>query len=448
MMSIEDSFKHKVSDFIHSHKLMSLDSKYLVAISGGADSVALMRVLKTLGYSFEVAHCNFHLRGEESDRDESFCRDICKELGLEIHVAHFATREYAEAHKMSIEMAARFLRYDYFDKLCGDIGASSIVIAHHKDDSAETILMNIIRGTGLHGLLGISPVRDNIIRPLLCVSRIEIEDYLQAIHQDNITDSSNLLNDAVRNKIRLDIIPVIRQINPSFSDTIVNMASRLRMVSDIFDTHMAQCIDELRCNYPNDYGIKAFSIDKISDEYTLYYLLADYGFSSGSIDSIYTQMSNCQTGKMFHSSTHTLLIDRGKLLIQEERAPFHPLKLPIDGHYIIDNSKRLHVETLSFNSDDEIEKAPYVAQIDADKVKMPLTIRNIQPGDKFSPLGMKGKKLVNDFLSDMKINLLEKRQQLIVADANGNIVWVVGKRIDHHFRITKSTKKVIRLRYV
>ena len=217
----------KIAHFIEQHKLLSKDKKYIVALSGGADSVCLLLVLQRLGYDVEAAHCNFKLRGEESDRDEQFCVELCKKNDIEIHLAHFDTNFYAISHKISIEMAARELRYSYFENLRRDIGADAVCVAHHQNDCAETVILNLVRGTGIQGLAGIQPKRDNIVRPLLCVSRDEIEGFLADEGQDFITDSTNLDDLYVRNKIRLNIIPMMEKINPAAVQNIVKTAIRL-----------------------------------------------------------------------------------------------------------------------------------------------------------------------------------------------------------------------------
>ena len=218
---------NKVKQFIAEKHLLKADRLYLVALSGGADSVALLLVLKELGYSIEAVHCNFHLRGEESLRDEQYCKDLCEREDIPLHIAHFDTKEYADLHKISIEMAARDLRYKYFFQLKDDLQAATICVGHHKEDSVETILINLLRGTGLSGMMGISPDANSIIRPLLSVSRQEIEQYLEERKVSYVTDSTNMIDDVVRNKIRLNIIPLLQEINPSVNDAILTTAQHL-----------------------------------------------------------------------------------------------------------------------------------------------------------------------------------------------------------------------------
>ncbi len=220
-MPQKNDFLTKVITFSDAHQLLEHQGKYLVALSGGADSVALLIAMHELGFNVEGIHCNFHLRGEESDRDENFCQSLCERLGIRLHIAHFATKEYAESHKISIEMAARFLRYDYFEKLRKDVGAADIAVAHHRDDSVETVILNLIRGTGIHGLTGIVPRRGHIVRPLLAVGREEIEAFLASRQQPYITDSSNLTDDVMRNKIRHHIVPAMLEASPSATDAIL-----------------------------------------------------------------------------------------------------------------------------------------------------------------------------------------------------------------------------------
>ena len=228
-------FKQRIQRYIEDQGLLHSYNKVLVALSGGADSVALLRVLHCLGYSCECMHCNFHLRNAESDRDEEFVRDLCQKLDVRLHVKHFDTCAYAGNKGISIEMAARELRYSWFEEMRSSIGVDAIAVAHHRDDSVETLLLNLIRGTGINGLKGISPKNGFIIRPLLQESRQSIESYLQGIHQDFVTDSTNLQDEYIRNKIRLNILPLMNEINPSVAQTIFETSQRLTEVANIYN---------------------------------------------------------------------------------------------------------------------------------------------------------------------------------------------------------------------
>ena len=231
-------FLEKIDKYIHRNNLLHPEDLYIVALSGGADSVALLLVLKQLGYKVEAAHCNFNLRGEESIRDEQFCVSLCEKQNVPLHRIHFDTKAYAALHKVSIEMAARELRYQYFENLRKDICAKGICVAHHEDDNVETILLHIIRGTGLKGLTGIAPKNGNIIRPLLCITRSDIIAYLESVQQNYVVDSTNLVDDVKRNKIRLNLLPMLEEMNPSVKSNIASMARYLAEAEKITNMSM------------------------------------------------------------------------------------------------------------------------------------------------------------------------------------------------------------------
>ena len=440
-----ESFLSKVSDFISRHNLLARDGKYLLALSGGADSVALLLAAKRLGYQLEAIHCNFHLRGEESDRDENFCKQFCEEQGVSLHLAHFDTRFFAETHKVSIEMAARQLRYDYFERLRNDIGAQGILVAHHLDDSVETVLMNLIRGTGLHGLTGISPKKGLIIRPLLCLTRQEIERFLEAENQKYVTDSSNLIADVTRNKIRLEVLPLLRTINPSVSESIASTANRISQAATLFDEALTQKIKSAVISFESPDQI-VVDVKKIDSEYVLFQLLSPYHFSPAQIEDIYRHL-DADTGTLFASETHELLFDRGRMIIQKKEALFNPLRMPVTGNYVLSDGGRITIEERVVDGDFQVSREPNRVCLDAQQLTFPLTLRTFQEGDRFQPLGMKGSRLVSDFLTDRKYSLFQKRRQLVLEDATGRIVWIVGLRPDHRVRITPATRRALIVRY-
>ncbi len=440
----EHDFLNRVKKYISEHGLLSLNGKYLVALSGGADSVSLLLTLVRLGYAVEAATCNFHLRGEESDRDEMFCVNLCNRLHVTIHRAHFDTRTYASLHKVSIEMAARELRYAYFEKLRKDIGGDGICVAHHRDDCVETVLINLLRGTGIHGLRGILPRNGNIIRPLLCVSRKEIEDYLCYSNQDYVIDSSNLVDDVVRNKIRLDLLPILEKINPAVRKNIYSTSQNIAESAIVFDAAIQQSVANISLN-----GKEEISIEKLlqqpSPVCTLFCIVQEYGFSSPQCLQIIHHM-NASSGRIWSSPTHDLLIDRGRILISPKYAPtFTPMRIPEVGIYNIGSKLKLSFvnETMTVNF--PIDPSKQVACLDADTVCWPLTVRPIMRGDRFVPFGMRGSKLVSDYLTDRKCSLFEKRSKFVVEDAKKQIVWIVGERIDNRCRIVASTQTVLRI---
>lgn len=440
-------FLQKLSKFIASHKLMECSGKYLVALSGGADSVALSLALRELGFDVVAAHCNFHLRGDESDRDEMFCRRFCERNGIKLHVTHFDTEGFAKLRKISIEMAARHLRYAYFKQLAEDIGASAVCVAHHQDDSVETVLLNLIRGTGIHGLTGIKPKNGGIVRPLLCVTRNEIETVLAEVGQDFVTDSTNLVDDVVRNKIRLDILPLMKEINPSVSDSIAKTASRVADVADALDDvvgGVASVLVEEKAK-----GVVVIHADRLmtgpAPEYVLFRLLKGYSFVPSQIEQIYASVST-GSGRVFVSSTHRLLIDRDCIVVEPlAESGRRPMLVPECGVYVYDDSMKLRFERVERDSGFKVSADKCFCFADASVVKFPLTVRTVEVGDRFVPFGMKGSKLVSDYLTDRKFNLFDKQRQLVVADAHGRIVWLVNQRPDERYRITDTTDTVLKI---
>lgn len=425
---------NKVKEFISSHSLLQSEGRYLIALSGGADSVALLLVLRELGYSVEAMHCNFNLRGEESLRDEQFCVSLCSRLGVTLHRIHFDTREYASLHKVSIEMAARELRYAYFNQLRQDLGADGICVAHHRDDSVETVLLNLVRGTGLRGLRGIQPLHDGIIRPLLAVSRQEIETYLLEKGQDYVTDSTNLETDFQRNRIRLQVLPLLRELNPAVSENIfaaTELFSDAQMIiDDVVDQHRSDVLDVQK-------------LDTLTaPRYLLYEVMKDYGFTSEQVSQMYRQR-HAESGREYLSPTHACILDRGRFVIEERKEEKKiEMRLPETGTYVYDDNSKLCIEKKLY-SEDVISKEPSVATLDAAKVTFPLTLRRAVSGDRFCPFGMKGSRLLSDYLTDKKRSVFEKRRQLVVTAADGNIVWVVGERTDDRYRVGEGTGEVL-----
>ena len=416
----------KVKEFIEKEDLFSKQDKILVALSGGADSVALTRILITLGYHCEAAHCNFELRGEESDRDEDFVRNFCRSLNIKCHSIHFETRRYAAQQSISIEMAARELRYNWFSKICEESDCQVVAVAHHKDDSVETMLLNLIRGTGINGLLGIRPKNGNVVRPLLCASRQEVVAYLHRMNQTYVTDSTNLEDEYTRNKIRLNLLPLMEEINPSVKDGLVKTASYLNDISKVYQQAIKESIDRIFIT-PE----KEISIEKLMNEPApqalLFEVLFPLGFNSTQVEEVYGSL-NGQPGKRFISSQWQVVKDRELLLIEK-------VKTANDKPQII-------FEEVLFTKEFVIPKDKNTACFDANKFKGVISIRKWEKGDYFIPFGMKGKKLVSDFMTDSKFSLLKKEQQWVLS-CNDQIAWLIGERTDNRFRIDDSTQKVI-----
>ena len=417
----------KVERYINKHKLLNTSELYIVALSGGADSVALLLLLKNAGFNVHAAHCNFRLRGAESDRDEVFCVELCHRLGVELHRVHFDTREYAELHKVSIEMSARELRYKWFEQLREDIGAAGVCVAHHRDDSVETVILNMVRGTGVHGLVGIRPRNGYILRPLLCVSRDEIEGFLTSCGQKYITDSTNLEDEATRNKVRHHIIPELQQLNGKALENILRMTERMAAVEELLDAYKAQTIVR------KENGIVIRKLDVLND-YLLYELLADYGFNSAQASQICDSMRADSVGSVFSSADYDLLVDRECLLVEPHLEPMKPFVIPETGTYILDEKHKIRVESGAF----EVSKDPLVATLDASKVHFPLTVRRAEEGDWMVPFGMSGRKLLSDMMTDLKKSIFDKRKQIVVTDNQGVIIWAVGLRVSQNVAILSN----------
>ena len=438
---------NKVADFIAKHRLLSREGLHLVALSGGADSVAMLLILKELGYRIEAAHCNFHLRGEESNRDEDFVKELCRKQDIPFHVIHFDTKEYAALHQVSIEMAARELRYGYFRQLRQDIGADKVCVAHHRDDAVETLLMNLMRGSGVHGLTGIRAHHGEIVRPLLAVSRQEIEEYLHSIGQDFVTDSTNLVDDVLRNKIRLNVLPLLEKINPNVAENIGKTARFMQETEKVVEAAIRQQQEEL-IEHDAQNETETVSIETLqqlpSPELFLYEWLSKKGFNTTQVEQL-TEHLNGISGRAFETPDHTLLIDREYLILARRKAPMKSLRIPEEGRYRIDEDICIDIKSLE---NVFVSKSDDCITIDKAKVKYPLTVRPIANGDAFIPFGMTGRKLVSDFLTDKKCSLLEKRNQLVVTDCEGQILWLVGKRTDNRFRVTEQTTEVLQITLV
>ena len=451
---------NKIKRFIVSEHLLRVDALYLVALSGGADSVALLLCLKELGYRVEAVHCNFHLRGEESLRDEQFCEDLCQRENIPLHKVHFDTQAYADLHKVSIEMAARELRYRYFFQLKEALGADGVCVGHHKEDSVETILINLVRGTGLSGLMGIRPRNHDVIRPLLCVTRQEIEDYLHQHAVSFVTDSTNLIDDVVRNKIRLNVLPQLFEINPSVTDAILTTANHLSEVDAIVEDSLKEVlrkavsfINSATQVSSNSLSNEPFQLDLSvvrafpSPSYLLFYILKPLGFSSSQIAEMVSHLDG-QTGQLWYSSTHEVTHDRGVLMVlpREEAEP-RTLVIPETGRYVYDEqlSLRLTERALTPSSNVSFSKIPTIVDLDASSIRFPLTLRRVAEGDRFTPLGMRGTQLMSDFLTNLKRNRFEKRNQLVLLDATGTILWVLGLRINDHFKLIPKSTSCLRI---
>lgn len=421
----------KVAGYISREQLFGQQDRLIVALSGGADSVALLRLLLQLGYLCEAAHCNFHLRGEESDRDEAFVGELCNRLGVALHIRHFDTAQEAARLHISVEMAARQLRYDWFHTLLHERNADAIAVAHHRDDSAETLLLNLIRGAGLNGLTGIRPKNGCIVRPLLCLDRREILDYLRHIRQPYVTDSTNLQDQYVRNKIRLDLLPLMETVNPSVRETLAQTADRLEDALLIYKEAVEAA--KLRISTPQGIRIDAL-LKETAPRTILFELIHPLGFNTAQTDDIFTALT-ALPGRVFRSTDYRLVKDRDMLLIS-------PCNQPADAAHTLQPPFKLYMERQPYTPAFVIPRNSDTACLDAGKLTAPLQLRLWQHGDVFVPFGMTGKKKVSDYLTDRKFSLLQKEQQWVLC-CGTQIAWLVGERIDNRFRIDENTREIV-----
>lgn len=426
-------FKQRVQRFIEEKHLFSRQDKILIALSGGADSVALLRVLHSLGYECVCAHCNFHLRGEESNRDEAFVTELCKDLNTNLHIAHFDTQAYARKKHISIEMAARELRYTWFNSLREELGVKAVAVAHHRDDSVETLLLNLIRGTGINGLKGIDCKNGYIVRPLLQENRKSIEKYLKVVKQDFVTDSTNLQDEYMRNKIRLNLLPMMQELNPSIHETLARTSERMAEVASVYHCDREKIIQQKLVKTSDDtfYILIEDVCKDVAPASLLHEILSPLGFNGAQERDVIKCLWSEQSGKRFFAKEWEAVRDRDKLILCKRH---EDTSLP-----------ELNIEEMDRSPSFIIPRDKNIAYIDAAKVSGQLTIRKWKQGDTFVPLGMKGRKKVSDYLTDRKLTLFEKESQCVVCD-DENIVWVVNERGDNRYRVTEKTRKMLILK--
>ena len=426
---------NSVKDNIYKNNLFTKKSKILLAVSGGADSIFLLFVLKDLGYDIQIAHCNFNLRDVESDQDEQFVKDIADKYSIRCYVRSFDTLKFAEENKISIQMAARQLRYDWFEELLVENNFSCIATGHHQDDSIETFLINLIRGSGISGLCGIQMINNKIVRPLLSLKRNQIEYFLTKQNIKYRNDSSNSDIKYLRNNIRHQLIPLLKEINPKIQETISNEIDMLNGINNIFKEKVNDIRKSIMIKREELFIIKISDLLNISNlEVILYELLRPFG--SFQVKQIINSL-RLQSGKQFFSNTHYILIDRECLIISQKKETNNKeIKIFRTDHEI---SKPLYMK-LSETFDLSIVNDPLFAKFDLNKLTFPLLLRKWKNGDKFIPLGMNNFKKVSDFFVDEKYTLNEKKEQWILCSKE-NIIWIVGKRIDDRYKIASNTKK-------
>lgn len=431
----------KIDNYIKRNGLLSGEKPVLVGLSGGADSVALLDILSRLGYPCVALHCNFHLRGEEADRDEAFARRFAESKGVPFYKVDFDTVAYAKERHLSIEMAARELRYAWFERERERLGGQAIAVAHHRDDNAETALMNLLRGSGIRGLGGMRPKNGFIVRPLLSVSRSDILAWLAEQGLGYVTDSTNLSEEYTRNFIRLRVLPLLEEVNPSASAAIARSAEHLAEATELYDYALRMAGERVLVA---DGKLSIAALREFPAPATLLYeLLKAYGFTRQVVEEVFASLDG-ESGKRFYSVTHRLVKDRAFLLVEplpEKRkgSASYQVYPPVAD---VDSPIALSFQLVPFSADTTIPRERRVACLDYDKLRLPLTLRHWREGDWFIPFGMRGRKKLSDYFSDRKYSLPEKERAWLLCDGE-TVVWLVGERIDNRFRVDKSTKRML-----
>ena len=425
-----------------------LGSLSIVALSGGVDSVALLLGLLHLGQPLVAAHCNFHLRGEESDADEAFVRQLCEERGVTLYVAHFDTKDYAKQQRISIEMAARELRYDFFERLRQQLGADTIAVAHHRDDNVETLLLNLVRGSGLKGLCAMQPQNGFIVRPMLNIPRTEIESFLKEAHQPFRTDSTNTDTAFKRNKIRHELFPLLRELNPSIDRTLAETITRLNEVQSLLQSAPSPSSPRpLRSD-----SIAALALplrlplaslqSSPAPQTLIFNFLSPYGFTPSQCRTIAQECSE-RVGAMYESGEYLCVRDREALILAPRPPRIAHFELPIEeGELTLPNGATLRLHRCARAELTEIPKSPNIACLNLAQITFPLFVRTPQEGDRFAPFGMKGTQLISDYLTNRKRHRLEKLASLLLCDAQGPL-WLINERPDQRATITPSTEEVL-----
>ncbi len=427
--------------FVEKNQLFTQQSKILAAVSGGMDSVLMATLLHAAGYQIAIAHCNFQLRGDEALRDQHFCEALAEKLEVPFFTTVFDTAGYAAAKKISIQMAARDLRYNWFGQTRQQNGYHVIALAHHQNDSIETILLNLTRGTGIAGLHGIKPKNGYLVRPLLFMSRAEVADTVKWNKVDFVEDSTNAEVKYNRNKLRHEVIPKLKELNPNLEHTFQDHLQHFNELEELLEMHLVNLRSNLLSVYKNETRL---SIRAVKNLQPLHLLLAGvlkpYGFNTTTINDLIDSL-NKHAGKKFESAGYSLVVDREDLIIQQlnSAAGVEAIIEETDLKAAFDS---FNFNIISASAPYEAGKNPDIAVIDAALLCYPLTIRRWQQGDRFYPLGMKVRKKLSDFFIGQKIPISQKEHIPILVNGNNDIIWIVGYRIDNRYKITAGTKKI------
>ena len=437
-----DSVQSYFKNFFIENDINLAEDKYLLAVSGGIDSMVLFDLFLKNNINFSVASCNFQLRGKDSDNDLKFVENICIKNSINFYSTVLDVDKLSTMRKISTQMAARELRYDFFKKILEKYKYSYIVTAHHLDDNIETIIFNFIKSTGYKGLVGIPFNKNKILRPLINISKEEIEDYAVSNNISWRLDKSNNSNKYSRNKIRNEVIPLLKEINPSLGKSLTESLKRIQKLSHDIKTRIDLFIQKF-VDFKDDYiNIKKDFIDDIEKyEILLFDFFHDYGFNYSQIENIIKSLK-AKNQKKFISLNYELIIERKSIFIitkdflvktRYESKEIENIVLPFFNLSVKKYKKSLFTLNKSNNN----------AQLDFDKITYPICIRNYKKGEKFLPLGMRKNKKISDFLSDKKINYIIKLRQCVITDSTDSVLWVVGHQISNKFKVDSETKNIL-----
>jgi tRNA(Ile)-lysidine synthase len=441
---LKDSLQHRFESFIQTNKLFNKNNYLLLACSGGIDSVVLCQLLGQAGYPFEIAHCNFQLRGEDSVQDEAFVEGLGIQFGLKVHIRRFETEAFAKDHGLSIQMAARQLRYEWFRQLldAASLQPAFLLTAHHADDSIETVLMNMFKETGITGMHGILPKQDRVVRPLLFARKTEIQAYAESLELYWREDSSNSSDKYTRNFFRLSVLPLIDEAIPKASDNFLATIGHLKEVEQVYLEAIAQRKRKLLKRVGAEMHIPVAKLKLEQPLQTMAYeIIRDFGFTNQQLPD-FINLLDAATGKHIASNQYRIIKNRNWLIV----APLHNAEASVivieeDDPIIEFDHGRIHIKT----SNDIIpSNKKEEACLDAKEIKFPLLLRKWKQGDYFYPLGMPKKKKVARFLIDQKLSATEK-ENVWVIESDRKIIWIVGHRIDDRVKITGCTKQVLKI---
>ncbi|MGL1888779.1 MAG: tRNA lysidine(34) synthetase TilS [Reichenbachiella sp.] len=439
-----DQLSKKVKAYIKNHSLFQATDKLLLTVSGGIDSICMAHILHELQYDITVAHCNFQLRQMAADEDQQFVQGLCQQLDIPFITKSFDTSTYADTHHVSIQMAARDLRYEWFDEVLKENDLQYILTAHHANDALETCLFNLTKGTGISGLKGIDQ-QPFIKRPLLCCTKEEINQYAADHNISWREDVSNSSNKYHRNSIRNQVIPLLKKINPNIEHTYTQNVRRYSALESLLKNQAVEIVQKYMRTIGTDQVLDTSWYDADKGSFAvLDQILKPYGFVLDQIINIETCLLNAETGKTFQANQHALLVDRKQIIISTKTSSGSINKTHITIASEVD-TYILNDKTLTFTQagrEVTIDRNPHHAYLDADKITYPITIRNWELGDWFIPLGMSGKKKLSDFMIDKKIPL-NLKQRILVFESENNIFWIEGQRIDNRFKVTDQTKNIL-----